>query len=98
MRIVNQLPKVILQGYIIVPEADLAVVTNELVTHTKLTREELGCLTFTATPDADNPNQFNVYEEFANQAAFDAHKLRVQHSKWGEVTKHIERHYQITSA
>lgn len=35
--------KVTLQGFILVPDADLAIVQDELVHHTKLTMEEAGC-------------------------------------------------------
>jgi quinol monooxygenase YgiN len=89
------LTKVILQGFIVVPDSDLEIVKNELIIHKTLTLKEAGCLIFTVTPDETNPNKFSVYEEFVNQAAFDNHQVRVKTSKWGEVTKNVERHYQI---
>jgi quinol monooxygenase YgiN len=92
------LEKVILQGFIVVPEAELEVVKSELITHKRLTLKENGCLTFTVTPDEVNPHKFSVYEEFVNQAAFDNHQARVKSSKWGEVTKNVERHYQISGS
>ncbi|WP_228448158.1 putative quinol monooxygenase [Sulfurospirillum diekertiae] len=91
------LEKITLQGFIVVPDSDLEVVNRELITHKNLTLKEAGCLTFTVTPDAVNPNKFNVYEEFVNQAAFDNHQARVKSSKWGEVTKNVERYYQIST-
>ena len=91
------LAKVILQGFIVVPDSDLEVVKSELVIHKKLTLKEAGCLTFTVTPDEVNPHKFSVYEEFVDQTAFDNHQVRVKSSKWGEVTKDVERHYQISS-
>lgn len=90
--------KVILQGYILVPNVDLEVVKKELVTHTKLTMEEAGCLTFNVTPDKNNPNKFNVYEEFIDQTAFDNHQSRVKSSNWGKVAKQVERHYKISNS
>jgi autoinducer 2-degrading protein len=89
------LTKVILQGFIVVPDSDLEIVKSELIIHKTLTLKEAGCLIFTVTPDETNPNKFSVYEEFVNQAAFDNHQVRVKTSKWGEVTKNVERHYQI---
>jgi quinol monooxygenase YgiN len=89
--------KVILQGFIVVPDSDLEIVKSELVIHKSLTLKEEGCLTFTVTPDEVNPCKFNVYEEFVNQAAFDNHQARVKSSKWGEVTEGAERSYQISS-
>lgn len=91
------MPKVILQGYILVPDVDLNVVITELVTHTKLTMEEVGCLTFKVTPDENNANKFSVYEEFIDQAAFDNHQVRVKSSSWGKVTRQVERHYKISN-
>jgi quinol monooxygenase YgiN len=90
------LSKVILQGFIVVPDSDLEKVKRELVTHKRLTLEEAGCLTFTVTPDESNRNKFSVYEEFINQSAFDNHQARVKLSKWGVVTKNVERNYQIS--
>ena len=90
------LSKVILQGFIVVPDAELEIIKNELVIHKKLTLEEAGCLIFTVTPDEINANKFSVYEEFINQDAFDSHQSRVQSSNWGKVTKNVERHYQIS--
>lgn len=88
--------KVILQGFIIIPDSDLEVVKKELIMHKKLTLKEPGCLIFTVTPDEVNPHKFSVYEKFVNQAAFDNHQARVKLSKWGEVTKNVEKHYQIS--
>lgn len=91
------LAKVVLQGFIVVPDSDLEVVKRELVTHKHLTLKEAGSLTFTVTPDEINSNKFSVYEEFINQTAFDYHQARVRSSKWGAVTKNVERHYQVSS-
>ena len=87
----------ILKGFIVVPDSELEVVNNELVTHKRLTLEETGCLIFTVTPDAENTRKFHVYEEFVNQQAFDNHQARVKSSKWGEVTKNVERNYEISN-
>ena len=91
------LTKIILQGFIVVPDSELEVVKSELVTHKRLTLAESGCLIFEVTPEESNPNKFIVYEEFINQSAFDNHQARVKSSKWGDVTKNVERHYQISS-
>jgi len=88
--------KVILQGYIIVPDDHLDTVTAALVSHIELTRAEQGCLLFNVTVDYQNQNKFNVYEEFVNQSAFDKHQLRVKQSNWGRVTTQVERHYLIS--
>ena len=88
--------KVILKGHIIVPTADIAAVTQELVTHIALTRQESGCLVFEVSQDADNANRFDVYEKFVDRDSFSSHQDRVRASKWGRVTVNVERHYQIT--
>ena len=88
--------KIVLQGYIVVPEDDLETVKDELPTHIELTREETGCLIFEVSPDEEDPNRFNVYEEFSDKVAFEAHQLRVKNSRWGEITDNALRRYQIS--
>jgi autoinducer 2-degrading protein len=88
--------KVILSGFIIVPVSDLAVVHDELDNHIFLTHSEAGCLIFEVTQDNINPCRFDVYEEFVDQAAFQAHQARVSSSRWGAITVNVERHYTIT--
>ncbi|WOX06132.1 putative quinol monooxygenase [Microbulbifer pacificus] len=87
--------KVILEGYIVVPESDLEIVKKELISHIQLTREEFGCEKFNVSQDKNNICRFNVYEEFSNKEAFAYHQQRVKSSHWGKVTKNVERHYQI---
>jgi autoinducer 2-degrading protein len=87
--------KVILKGHILVPAADLDQVKAELENHKNLTLKESGCLIFQVTPDEQDPFKYNVYEEFISQEAFDIHQARVKASRWGEVTKNVERHYFI---
>lgn len=86
--------KVILSGYIIVPDNDLVSVKQALEKHAQLTLEEAGCLVFEVVKDASDPNRFTVYEEFIDQAAFEHHQARVRVSHWGEVTMNVERHYK----
>ncbi|MGL4886522.1 MAG: putative quinol monooxygenase [Aeromonas veronii] len=88
--------KIILKGFIIIPPNDLAAVKDELDNHICLTRAETGCLTFKVTQDSLNPYRFYVYEEFVDEAAFQAHQARVKSSRWGEITVNVERHYTVT--
>lgn len=90
------MPKVILQGFILIPETELDLVRNELETHTRLTLEEPGCMTFEVVENLDNPCRFDVYEEFADEAAFQQHQERVRASRWGQVTVNVERHYTVS--
>ncbi|MDC0610388.1 antibiotic biosynthesis monooxygenase [Vibrio sp.] len=90
------MPKVILQGYILVPKNDLAAVHRELPNHKLLTKAEPGCLTFDVTPDSSNFLRFNVYEEFTDREAFEHHQRRVKASVWGEVTSNVERFYKVS--
>jgi autoinducer 2-degrading protein len=91
----NPHAKVILSGYIIVPDNELEIVKQALISHMKLTHEEVGCLTFKVIPDEKNKNKFSVYEEFIDQAAFDHHQTRVKTSQWAKLTINVERHYEI---
>lgn len=86
----------ILKGFIIVPPNDLALVKDELDNHIQLTRSETGCLIFQVTQDPLNPCRFDVYEEFVDKVAFQAHQARVKSSRWGKITVNVERHYTVT--
>jgi len=90
--------RVILKGFIIVPSNDLAAVKDELDNHIQLTRSESGCLIFKVNQDTLNPCRFDVYEEFVDQAAFQAHQARVKSSHWGEITVNVERFYTVTES
>ncbi|WP_421241904.1 putative quinol monooxygenase [Aeromonas enteropelogenes] len=87
--------KVILKGFIIVPPSALAQVKDELAKHIQLTRTEPGCLVFEVIQDSANPCRFDVYEEFVDKLAFQAHQTRVKSSYWGEITVNVERHYTV---
>ena len=89
------MPKVILKGYILVPDIDLIAVREELPNHIRLTLQEKGCLVFQVLQDENNASCFNVYEEFSDSHSFEAHQERVKNSRWGEVTSNAERCYQI---
>ena len=89
--------KVVLKGYIIVADKDLSTVKQELENHKKLTRAEKGCLVFEVNQNKDNPNRFDVYEEFTNKQAFETHQARVKSSDWGRVSANAERHYEISN-
>lgn len=87
--------KVILTGFIEVPRADLESVKAELATHIELTRNESGCLAFAVEEDPKQECRFIVYEKFVNQNAFAAHQHRVKKSRWAEITKNVQRKYQL---
>jgi len=88
--------KVTLRGHIRISLGDLDAVLDEMHHHIELTRAEQGCLVFEITRDPHDPCRFEVYEEFADQAAFDRHQARVRGSRWGEVSSNVARHYEIT--
>ncbi|MBS3669214.1 putative quinol monooxygenase [Vreelandella boliviensis] len=90
--------KVILEGFIIVPEPDLIAVQAELINHKRLTMAEPGCLVFEVVQCTINPYRFNVYEEFIDRDAFERHQARVKSSAWDKVSANIERHYSQQSA
>ncbi|ANB70162.1 putative quinol monooxygenase [Aeromonas veronii] len=88
--------EIILKGFILVSQNDLMAVKDELDNHIQLTRAETGCLIFQVTQDPLNPCRFDVYEEFVDKVAFQAHQARVKSSRWGEITVNVERHYTVT--
>ena len=91
----DTMSKVVLKGVIIVPSEDLSAVKKELINHQDLTRNESGCLVFEVTQSENSLNRFDVYEEFMDKAAFEAHQARVKNSYWGKVAVNVERHYEI---
>ncbi len=88
--------KITLQGYIEVPENRLASIRAALPRHISLTRQEPGCLTFNVTENPEISGRFDVYEEFSDKQAFDAHQQRGAKSEWADITRGIPRHYRIS--
>ncbi|SDN85980.1 putative quinol monooxygenase [Vreelandella arcis] len=87
--------KVILKGFIIVPESYLGDVKEELINHKQLTLAESGCIAFDVVQCSTNPCRFDVYEEFIDRDSFERHQARVKVSVWGKVSANVERHYEI---
>lgn len=85
-----------LQGKIWVPKRQLEAAKRSLVQHIELTRAEAGCLHFQVQVSADDPQCFEVSEEFSSDADFEAHQLRAAASPWGALSKGFRRHYQLT--
>lgn len=88
--------QVTLEGYILVPESDLAAVTAALPTPIELTLQEPGCLVFQVQQSPNNPNRFDVFEVFTDRSAFALHQRRVGESDWGRITLNVERVYQVS--
>jgi len=76
-------------------EREAALVSTHLPRHVELTRAEQGCRSFTVTLTEDSL-VWRVEEVFDDADSFRRHQARVQSSKWGTVTAHIEREYSIT--
>lgn len=85
-----------LKGFIIIPPEELELIEKELAIHADLSRKEPGCITFQATKSETNPQQYNIYEEFIDQPAFDFHQDRVKNSRWGAVSKSVKRYYEMS--
>lgn len=60
-------------------EEDLA---RELRALLAATRQEPGCLAYELHRDPEAPGRFMFYEEFADQAALDAHIISPHFRKW----------------
>ena len=87
--------RVILKGYVIVPDDDLDAINEALPAHIVNTRAEDGCLLFNVTQDVNKKNRFSVHEEFINKESFLNHQDRVKRSEWGNVSANLEKHYHI---
>lgn len=85
-----------LSGHILVPDHDLESVITALPEHIRLTRAEDGCVFFEVTQDPQNPNRFDVREEYTDKYAFEFHQARLAATPWAEITRNVTRHYQKT--
>ena len=88
--------KVILKGFIDVPEVDIDRVMAQIPTHAGLTRAEPGCLKFEIRQRENNELRFDVYEEFVDRQAYWFHQQRLKDSDWGRTTGDVKRHYTVT--
>ena len=61
-----------IKGYIEVAASELAEIEAHLPEHIRLTRAETGCLQFDVTQRKETPSVFDVVEEFADAAAYEA--------------------------
>lgn len=86
---------VILSGFISVASAQINLIKSALPMHISQTLQEPGCITFNVTQRKLEPNIFDVYEEFSNMQAFEAHQERVKNADWGVVSKDVQRHYVV---
>jgi len=93
-----KLSKVILEGYVLASDTDIAAVKRELANHILLTRQEEGCLVFEVSQDSNDLNRFNVYEEFTSQEAFKVHQQRLSAAEWGKISSKLEKHYKTSGS
>lgn len=74
---------------------EVALVSDNLAAHVRLTLAEPGCLSFQVWPSVD-PLVWHVEECFADAAAFAHHQQRTRASSWWTATEAISRSYVIT--
>ncbi len=62
---------------------------REMIRHT---RQEPGCLTYTAQRSVEDPRKYLLYEQYADQAALDAHSNADYFQKYvlGEIRPRLE--------
>ncbi|MBU3006160.1 putative quinol monooxygenase [Paraglaciecola arctica] len=87
--------KIVLTGHINVAAGQIDLIKSALPKHIALTLQEPGCLAFRVTQREHQPSIFEVYEEFVDKQAFEAHQKRVSSSSWGVISKDVERHYVV---
>ena len=75
-------------------EDDLKIVEAYLPEHTRLSRAEPGCLSFTVT-QSDDPLIWHLDETYTDQAAFEAHQTRNRASLWWQKSQHIKRDFHL---
>ncbi len=91
------MPRVHVTGFLIcrtLEESDR--VAALLPEHIRLTRAEVGCISFEVLRSAADPCRFAVRETFRSPEDFDAHQVRTRASDWWTATQHIPREFKIT--
>lgn len=86
--------RVRLTGTIIIPVDEQAQLVPLLDEHTRLTRQEPGCLEFSVEQDAERREVFHVRELFESEAAFAHHQARGGASPWGRQSGHLARDFE----
>jgi len=87
--------KIVLRGRLVVPAEEMDAVLQALPEHIALSRNEPGCLKFEVSRCEQQSNTLEVYEEFVNKAAFEAHQQRTQASAWARVSVNAKREYVL---
>ena len=77
-------------------EAEAERVRAHLPEHIRLTRLEPACITFDVT-ETEDPLVWEVFEQFTDQAGFDAHQARAGASVWAAETAGIARDFKIVT-
>lgn len=91
----NYAVKILLNGYIDVPDNRLEAVKSALPQHVSLTQAEPGCISFEVVLHETIRGRFIISEVFVDQAAFEAHQVRTKNSDWFKTTEGIPREYSI---
>lgn len=66
---------------------DFAAISRELV---EATRREPGCVDYRFARSIEVPERFEIFEEFVDQEAFEAHARADHYRAWGRALKGIE--------
>jgi quinol monooxygenase YgiN len=75
-------------------EGEAGIVRAMLPEHIRLSRAELGCLTFDVSPYAD-PLVWVLDESFLYRSAFEVHQARTRASAWFTATRQLKRNFRV---
>lgn len=87
--------KVIVEGHIRVPLEKLNELRPAIAKHVELSRAEEGNIVFQLEENTEDPGRFDLYEEFVDTAAFEAHKQRTAQSDWAEQGKVVKKNFEV---
>ncbi len=88
------MPKVILKGFILVPEEELETVKSALPIHMRLTKSEAGCLVFQVVENLTTRCALMCTKSLQIEIRLSTINLS-QRFRLGRVTVNVERHYEI---
>lgn len=84
-----------LKGTILIPMEAHPKALPALDEHITLTRNEPANIVFEVTQDPENAELFHVFEQFTDQAGFEAHQKLGKSREWGQISQDFFRNFEV---
>ena len=91
----EQAGKIYIEGHYDIPLDQLEAITAAMLENITLTRQEPGNEKLDYRIDEKVQGRVHLSEIFTNQAALDAHMVRVSNSPWATISKVVVKSFQV---